>query len=86
MTRCCIRCNAEVADALRTDPANGPVPAERAVVFTSSGNYGSAVFDPDEPGKTLEVVVCDDCLADPTTPVQAWTTRTRIIRESDRRP
>lgn len=86
MTRHCIRCNTDVADALHADPTNGPVPANRAVVFTATGNYGSEMFDPDEPGRTLEVVLCDDCLADPTTPVQAWTTHTHIIRQADRRP
>lgn len=86
MTRCCIRCDAEVGDALDADPTSGPVPAERAVVFTATGNYGSGLFDPDEPGKTLEVVLCDTCLADPAAPVQAWTTRTQVIRQPDHRP
>ena len=86
MTRRCIRCNAAVADAIHADPASGPVPAERAVVFIATGNYGSGLFDPDEPGRTLEIVLCDDCLAAPDTPVQAWTTHTRVIRQADRRP
>ena len=33
-----------------------------AVVFKSSGNYGSALFDPMDGSVSIQIYVCDDCL------------------------
>jgi hypothetical protein len=64
----CIRCDKEL------EPAMQPLPDDKEInqpfagtAFTSSGHYGSTVFDPvgnmmGRNGTFIELNVCDDCL------------------------
>ena len=31
-------------------------------MFEATGNYGSTVWDPLDPGRFLQIVICDECL------------------------
>ena len=55
----CIICGSQL-DQL-DDTLNHPC---RGVAFLSYGNYGSAVFDPMDISKFIEINICDNCLLD----------------------
>jgi hypothetical protein len=55
----CFRCDRELELF-----AGEPDCPQDAVVFTATGNYGSRLWDPLTPGRWLEIVACDACLAD----------------------
>jgi hypothetical protein len=54
MTKRCLICEKEVVVS-----DLGP---SDATIWTSPGNYGSAVYDPLREGAFLEALVCDKCL------------------------
>lgn len=58
----CIACLKELTPAMLGDDPEGPGPFSEATIFTSSGNYGSTVFDPMDSSMFLEVNICDECL------------------------
>ena len=54
MTKKCLICEKEIkVDAIA---------AYNATVWTSSGNYGSAVYDPLDGRVFLEAIICDECV------------------------
>lgn len=60
----CFRCGAPLAQAFPGElrPSRQP---SGAVVFTASGNYGSAVFDPGiRDDVQLVINICDECLTE----------------------
>lgn len=53
--------------ALQTEPCDNPMvihPVYDGLIFQSTGNFGSTVFDPMPIGEEeiLQVVICDDCI------------------------
>lgn len=59
----CISCGAILESALPGTPdvdiVNQPY---KGTVFTSTGQYGSTVFDPITGADFIEITVCDSCL------------------------
>jgi hypothetical protein len=54
MNKRCLICEKEIeSDA---------VSVSNATLWTSRGNYGSGVYDPLDPGASLEALICDACL------------------------
>lgn len=56
----CILCKTQIEPALSND--DELIPPLRAVVFSSSGNFGSTVFDPMTSSLQIEIFMCDSCL------------------------
>lgn len=57
-----------------------------ALWFTSSGNYGSRLFDPITGDQQLEILICDDCVKAMGDRVKAFTRHTMTHRRSMPRP
>lgn len=53
----CAVCGEEMTNVF-TEAESQP---HKGLMFTSSGNYGSTVFDPFD-GSYLLVIICDDCI------------------------
>jgi len=63
ITRKCIVCLSDLMGAMDGNIEQGfSESPSNAVVFTATGNYGSTIFD--EPGRMLEVSICDHCLVE----------------------
>ncbi|KAB8186889.1 hypothetical protein FH608_046210 [Nonomuraea phyllanthi] len=58
LTLPCLACGKPLTSALPGACINQP---SGATTFTTTGHYGSTVFDPMD-GSRLDVNVCDDCL------------------------
>ena len=64
MDKCsCICCGC----VLEAEPNDNPMvisPVYNGLIFRSTGNYGSTIFDPDSEQREeiLQIVICDDCM------------------------
>ncbi len=59
----CFKCNRELEPAIKELPDKQELNQPYAgTSFSSSGHYGSTVFDPMSNIHTLEINICDPCL------------------------
>ena len=59
--RRCFRCDKQICGARNGVPAQAfREPPDSATCWTTTGNYGSTMFDSDK--WCLEITVCDECL------------------------
>lgn len=75
-TLACVCCQAELPNIMATcgiQPSGG-------LAFSSSGHFGSTVFDPMD-GSSIQIVVCDPCLAK-----RGWYPADRPRRDRSRAP
>jgi hypothetical protein len=78
MIRNCIICEKELESSVGfTNDMDFQDPPSKATCFSSSGNFGSAVFDPMD-GTRIEISVCDDCLLWKKQFVIGFSTKTTI--------
>jgi hypothetical protein len=62
-TRNCFVCEKSISSALTGKMRQEfSEPTHEATCWTTCGNYGSEVFDPQEHPEELEICICDDCL------------------------
>lgn len=54
---CCIRCEKTLESA-----QENPTTPYAGTEFDARGQWGSTVFDPNDPRLRLEIVVCDECM------------------------
>jgi hypothetical protein len=60
----CLSCRKTLKSSMPDEPDGGP--PHDGMVFTSRGNYGSALYDPtvfQDSTEFLRVVICDECVA-----------------------
>ena len=62
MNKCiCICCDKKL-DAELSDNPVVISPVYGGIIFRSTGNYGSSIFDPITEEEILQIVICDDCI------------------------
>ena len=77
MPNCCLICE-RVIEA-------DEISVHGATIWTSSGNYGSTVYDPASEGVYLEVHICDECLVRKKGLIEEVVVH-RVEEEIERRP
>lgn len=58
----CFRCGKELYEVFEPQFHNGIIQPYKGTKFSSSGHYGSTIFDPMIIGENLIINVCDECL------------------------
>jgi hypothetical protein len=76
--RVCIICEKEL-ECCGLDEDDFSNPPNNATYWTTSGNYGSTVFDPCGTGEQLECYICDECLKKKAKFVYEY----RIVRKNE---
>jgi hypothetical protein len=57
----CIKCGTVLEPVFLDGESDTP---HAGTVFSTSGHYGSTIFDPMSSRQLLEVVICDNCIAE----------------------
>ncbi len=78
----CIVCGGDLISALPEDLARDINQPADGLAFTTTGHYGSTVFDPGD-GTMLEINVCDTCVSYAVQQGHARELRTRAAQEEE---
>lgn len=57
----CFKCGKQIKKEYHNNDPTALSAVHNGLIFRTSGNYGSTIFDPITIEEYLEVIICDDC-------------------------